>query len=37
MIGEELFCEREEGNPSDRYAVPVLDCSAVVGHIPCYM
>jgi len=23
VIGEQLICEREEGNPSDRYAVAV--------------
>ena len=34
VIGEELLCEREEGNPSDRYAVSVLDLSTVVGHVP---
>ena len=34
VIGEELLCEREEGNPNDRYAVSVLDNSTVVGHVP---
>ena len=33
VIGEELLCEREEGNPNDRYAVPVLNVSMVVGHV----
>jgi len=34
VIGEQLVCEREEDNPTDRYAVVVLDISAVVGHVP---
>ena len=34
VIGEELLCEREEGNPNDRYAVSVLNVSTVVGHVP---
>ena len=32
VIREELLCEREEGNPNDRYAVSALDLSTVVGH-----
>ena len=34
VIGEELLCEREEGNRNDRYAVSVHDVSTVVGHVP---
>ena len=34
VIREELLCEREEGNPNDRYAMSVLNVSTVVGHVP---
>ena len=34
VIGKELLCEREEGNPNDRYAVSMLNVSTVVGHVP---
>ena len=33
-IGEELLCEREPHNASDRYAVAVVKDTAVVGHLP---
>ena len=37
VIGEQLLCQREEGNPNDRYAVSVLHLSTVVGHVPRHM
>jgi len=38
VIGEELPCEREEENDTDRYAVAIMKPSVgVVGHVPRYM
>ena len=34
LVGEELYCEREEENIHDRYAVVVKKGSARVGHVP---
>ena len=33
-IREELVCEREPRNPTDRYAVAVLKYGVIIGHIP---
>ena len=34
-IGEELSCQREEGNPNDPYAVAVkTEAGTVIGHVP---
>ena len=31
MLGEELLCERESGNPTDPFAVAVLNGTVTVG------
>ena len=37
-IGEELKCQRQEGNPRDPYAVAVTKSrTEVVGHIPYFL
>ena len=33
-VGEELECDREPTNTSDRYAVAVLKGGVVIGHLP---
>ena len=33
-LGEELPCQREPSNRSDRFAVAVLKTRTVVGHLP---
>ena len=33
-LGEKLVCEREHGNPHDKYAISVVKNGAIVGHIP---
>ena len=33
-VGEELACEREPTNSSDRYAVAVLKGGVIIGHLP---
>jgi hypothetical protein len=33
-IGEELLCQREPTNMTDRYAVSITKGSTVVGHLP---
>ena len=33
-LGEQLVCEREPYNPSDRYAVAVVKNRTVIGHLP---
>ena len=33
-VGEELICEREPDNASDRYAVAVKREGTIVGHLP---
>ena len=37
VIGEQLVCRREDSNPHDRYAIAVLKCKEIVGHVPWYM
>jgi len=37
VIGEQLLCQKEEGNPNDRCAVSVLHLSTVVGHVLRHM
>ena len=34
VVGEELMCQRELGNPRDPFAVSVLKESTIVGHVP---
>ena len=34
VVGEELACEREPTNASDRYAVAVLKDGVIIGHLP---
>jgi len=34
IIGEQLVCGREEGNPRDRHAVTVKKIGNIVGHVP---
>ena len=34
VIGEELRCEREPDNRSDRYAVAIKKDGIIIGHIP---
>ena len=34
VIGEELVCEREPDNKSDRYAVAVRKDRIIIGHLP---
>jgi len=34
VIREKLVCEREEGNPRDRYAVAIKKSNNIVGHVP---
>ena len=34
VIGEELQCERELDNESDRYAVAVKKDGSIIGHLP---
>jgi len=34
VIGGQLVCEREEGNPRDRYAVAVKKIGNIVGNVP---
>ena len=33
--GEELSCQGETTNPSDRYAVAVVRSGQVMSHLPC--
>ena len=33
-MGEELACEREPTNTSDRYAVAVVKDGVIIGHLP---
>ena len=33
-IGEELGCEREPTNATDRYAVAVMKNGTIIGHLP---
>ena len=33
-VGEELACEREPTNISDRYAVAVVKDGIIIGHLP---
>ena len=33
-VGEELACEREPTNTSDRYAVAVVKGGVIIGHLP---
>ena len=33
-VGEELPCQRENGNPVDPFAVAVVKSGVTVGHIP---
>ena len=34
VIGEELFCDREPTNTSDRYAVAIMKGGVIIGHLP---
>ena len=34
VVGEQLLCEREEGNPQDRYAGAIKKNSDTIGHVP---
>ena len=34
VVGEELTCEREPTNASDRYAVAVVKSGVIIGHLP---
>ena len=38
LVGEQIRCTREDGNPQDRYAVAVVKTTPVsteiVGHVP---
>ena len=34
VSGEQLVCEREDGNPQDRYAVAIKKSGNIVGHVP---
>ena len=34
MIGEQLYLEKEPGNPHDNFAVAIINDYQVVGHIP---
>lgn len=34
IVGEELICQREPTNPSDRYAVAVMRSGQIIGHLP---
>ena len=34
VVGEQLLCEREEGNPRDRYALAIKKSGNIVGHVP---
>ena len=35
VVGEQLLCKWEEGNPWDRYAVAIKKSGDTVGHVPC--
>ena len=34
IVGEQLLCEREEGDPQDRYAVVIKKSGNIVGQVP---
>ena len=34
VVGEELPCQREDGNRADSFAVAVVREEAIVGHVP---
>ena len=34
VVGEQLLCKREEGNPRDHYAVAIKKSGDIVGHVP---
>ena len=34
VVGEELPCQREDGNRADPFAVAVVRGEAIVGHVP---
>jgi len=34
LIGEILFCDREEGNSEDSFAISVIKDGNIVGHVP---
>ena len=34
VVGEELACEKEPTNVSDRYAVAVIKGGVIIGHLP---
>ena len=34
VVGEQLLCERKEGNPRDRYAVAIKKARDTIDHVP---
>jgi len=36
VIGEQLYLDKEHGNPHDDFAVAVIKDHQIVGHIPEY-